>query len=77
MGVDADGLLAETIAEDDIGCLTADAGEADEVCEIVGNFTAEALDQLHATVVNRFGFVAVEIDFADLRFQIGERQLSA
>ena len=32
MGVDANGLLAKTVAEDDISCLTADAGEADEVC---------------------------------------------
>jgi len=31
MGVDTDSLLAETITEDDIGGLAADAGEADEV----------------------------------------------
>ncbi len=31
MGVDADGLLAEAVAEDDVGGFSADAGEADEV----------------------------------------------
>ena len=32
MGVDADGLLAKTVAEDDISGFTADAGETDEIC---------------------------------------------
>ena len=31
MGVDADGVAAETVAEDDVGGLAADAGQADEV----------------------------------------------
>ena len=31
MGVDANGVPAETVAEDDVGGLAADAGQADEV----------------------------------------------
>ena len=74
VGVDADGLFAEGIAENDIGGLAADAGQTDQVIEIVGDLAAKALDQLTATVMNRFGFVAIKVDLADLAFQLVRRR---
>lgn len=44
MGVDADCLAAERVAEKDIGGFPADPGQADEVLEIVGHFAAKPRD---------------------------------
>ena len=69
MGVDADGLLPESVAEDDIGCLSSHAGKRQQIVQLVRDFAFEALDDFAAAVVNRLGFVAVEIDFVDFTFQ--------
>src|SRR4030095_11797405 len=52
VGIDANGLFAEGVAEDNIRGLAPDAGQADEVCQIVGYPAAEALDELFTTIVN-------------------------
>jgi len=41
--------------------------------KVVGNLAAETVDQLSATVVNRFGLIAIKIDRADLFFQLLRR----
>ena len=69
MGVHADGLPPESVAEHDIGCLSSHAGESEQIVQLVRNFAFEALDDFAAAVVNRLGFVAVEIDFVDFTFQ--------
>ena len=73
MGVDADGLLPESVAKQDIGCFSSYAGKSQKVVQLVGHFAIEALDDLAAAVVNRASFIPVEIDLADLLFQFGQR----
>ena len=73
VGVDADGLLPESVAKQDIGCLSSYAGEGKKVVQLVGHFAIEALDDLAAAVMNRLCFIAVEIDLADLFFQFRQR----
>ena len=75
MGVDADGLLPESVAEDDIGCLSSHAGKREQILQLVRDFAFEALDDFAAAVVNRLGFVAVEIDFVDFTCQGRHRGL--
>lgn len=70
MGVDADGLLPESVAEDDVGSLSSHTGEGKKVVEFGGDFALKALDDFAATVVNRFCFIAVEIDFVNLALQL-------
>ena len=74
VGVDADGLLAEGVAEHDVGCLSSYAGKAKKVVQFVGDFAIEALDDFAAAVMNRFCFIAVEIDFVDLVLQLRYRR---
>ena len=69
MGIHADGLPPESVAENDIGCLSSHAGKRQQIVQLVGDFALEALDDFAAAVVNRLGFVAVEIDFVDFTFQ--------
>jgi hypothetical protein len=52
MGVDADCLATERVAEKDIGGFPANTGQADEVLEIFGHLTAKPCDQRPAAVVN-------------------------
>jgi len=73
VGVDADGLLPESVAKQDIGCFSSYAGEGKKVVQLVGHFAIEALDDLAAAVVNRASFIPVEIDFADLFLQFRQR----
>ena len=73
VGVDADGLLPESVAKQDIGCFSSYAGKSKKVVQLVGHFAIEALDDLAAAVVNRASFIPVEIDFADLLFQFRQR----
>src|SRR5262249_24706319 len=70
MGVDADGLLPESVAENDIGCLSSNAGKRQQIVQLVGDFALEALDDFAAAVMNRLGFVAVEIDFVSFSFEV-------
>ena len=53
VGVDADGLLPESVAEQDIGCLSSYAGKSKKVVQLVGHFAIEALDDFPAAVMNR------------------------
>ena len=76
VGVDADGLLPESVAKQDIGCLSSYAGKSKKVVQLVGHFAIEALDDLAAAVVNRFCFIAVEIDFVDLFSNLGSGSLA-
>ena len=69
VGVDADRLPAEGVAEDDVGGFAPDAGERDKVVQVIGHFAAEARDDFAAAVVNRPGLVAVEVDLTDLLFE--------
>jgi hypothetical protein len=71
MGIDADGLPAEGIAENDVGRLTSYARQREEIVDAVRDLPAEACDQLLAAAVNRFGFVAIKINFSDLDLQFG------
>ncbi|MEA2659658.1 MAG: hypothetical protein QOF64_2254 [Candidatus Binatota bacterium] len=75
VGVDADGWFAEGIAENNVSGLTAHARKTDQVIEIVGDLAAKALDQLTATVMNCFGFVAIKVDLVDLAFQLVGRDV--
>jgi len=70
VGVDTDGLPAERVAEHDVGRFSADAGQADEICEVVRDLPGESRDQLAAAVLDRLRLIAVEIDFADGPLQI-------
>ena len=71
MGVDADGLLPESVAENDVGCFSTDTGKRQQIVQLIGDFAFEALDDFAAAVMNRLGFIAVEIDFVDFTFQGG------
>ena len=73
VGVDADGLLPESVAKQDIGCFSSYAGKSKKVVQFIGYFAIEAFDDLAAAVVNRASFIPVEIDLADLFFQFGQR----
>ena len=73
VGVDADGLLPESVAKQDIGCFSSYAGEGKKVVQLFGHSAIKALDDLAAAVVNRASFIPVEIDFADLFFQFRQR----
>ena len=73
VGVDADGLLPESVAKQDIGCFSSYAGKSKKVVQLVGHFAIEALDDLAAAVMNRASFIPIEIDFADLLFQLRHR----
>jgi hypothetical protein len=69
VGVDTDGLLAEGVAENDIRRLPPHAWQGNKIVEIVRDLAAEALDQFFTAVVNRFGFVTIKVDLADLLYQ--------
>ena len=73
VGVDADGLLPESVAKQNIGCLSSYAGKSKKVVQLFGHFATEALDDLAAAIVNRFCFVAIEVDFVDLALQLRQR----
>ena len=57
--------LAEGVAEYDVGGFSADTGKSQEIIELVRHLAAEAL-HFAAAILNRFGFVAVEVYFANL-----------
>ena len=73
MGVDADGLLPESVAEDDVRGFSSYAGQCEQIVQLVWDFALEALDDFAAAVMNRLGFIAVEIDLVDFPFQGGHR----
>ena len=50
-------------------------GKEIKIVEIVRDFAAEALDQLFTAVMNRFGFVTIKVDLADLVFQQCRRRV--
>jgi hypothetical protein len=75
MGVDADGLLPESVAEDDIGCFPSHTGKREQIVQFVGDFALEALDDFAAAIMDRLCFIAVEIDFVDFTFQLRRRGL--
>jgi hypothetical protein len=72
--IDADGLFAEGVSKNNIRGLSADAREADEILQVVGHVAAEALHEFFAAIVNRFAFVTIEIDLADLPLESGQRR---
>jgi hypothetical protein len=72
--IDADGLFAEGVSKNNIRGFSPDAREADEIFQVVGHLAAEALHELFAAIVNRFGFVTIEIDLADLPLESGQRR---
>jgi hypothetical protein len=74
VGIDADGLFAERVSENNIRGLSTYAREADEILQVVGHVAAEALHELLAAIVNRFAFVTIEIDLADLPLESGQRR---
>lgn len=73
VGVDADGLLPESVAKQDIGCFSSYAGKSEKLVQLLGYFAIEAFDDLATAVVNRFCFVAIEVDFVDLALQLRQR----
>src|SRR5262245_35423242 len=73
VGVDADGLLPESVAEYDIGRFSSHAGKAKKVVQSVRDFAIETLNDLAAAIVNRLGFVAIEVNFVDLAFELRQR----
>ena len=73
VGVDADRLLAEGVAENDIRRLAPHAWQGNKIIEIVRDFAAEALDQFFTAVVNRFGFVTIKVDLEIGRASCRER----
>ena len=76
VGVDADGLSPESVAKQDIGCLSSYAGKSKKVVELVGDFAIEAFDDFAAAVVNRLCFIAIKVDFVDLALQLRQRLAS-
>jgi Rho termination factor, N-terminal domain len=76
MGVNTDGLLPEGVAEDDVRGFSADAGKSQEVVDPVRHLAAEALHQFLTAILNRFGFVAVEIYLANLLLKSRQGRLS-
>ena len=76
MGVNADGLLPKGVAEDNVGGFSADTGESQEIVEPVRHLAAEALHQFLTAILNRFGFVAVEIYLANLLLKSRQGRLS-
>ena len=73
MGIDADGLLTEGVAQDNVSGFSPDAGEAQEIFEPVGHLAAEALDDFSAALLDGAGFDAVEVDLADLFLELLQR----
>ncbi len=69
MSIDADGLLAKGVAENDVSGLTAHARQREEIFDIVRDLAAEARDERFAAVVNRFRFGAIKVNFPDLDLQ--------
>lgn len=76
VGIDADGLLVKAVAQHDVGCLSSYARQAKKILQPVGDSAIEALDDFAAAVMNRFGFVAIEVDFVDLALQLRQRLAS-
>lgn len=72
--VHADGLLAEGVAEQNIGGFSPDAGKGQKIVELIGNFALETLDDFTTAVVNRTSLVPVEIDVMYLLFQFRQRR---
>jgi hypothetical protein len=72
--IDADGLFAEGVSKNNIRGLSPDARETDEILQVVGHVAAEALHELFAAIVDRFAFVTIEIDLADLPLESGQRR---
>jgi len=46
VGVDADGLLPESVAKQDIGCFSSYAGKRKKFVQLVGHFAIEPLNDL-------------------------------
>lgn len=70
MGVDTYGILAERVAEDDVGGFSADPRQRQQIVQLVGNRTAEAFNQHMTAALNCLGFVAIKIDFPNTFFQL-------
>jgi hypothetical protein len=70
MGIDTDGRLGKRVAEYDVGGFSSDAGKTDQIIQMVRDFSAETLDDFLAAIANCARFVAVEVDPADLLFEV-------
>ncbi len=68
VGVHTDGRLAEGIAQNDVGGFAADARQGEEVGETVGDLAAELSNEESGGLADGAGFVAVEVDLADVLF---------
>ena len=53
MGINADGVSAEGVAKNDVGGFSADARQREQFVQLIGNFAAEAFDDLVAASLNR------------------------
>src|ERR1700756_2967132 len=73
MCIDADGLLAKGVAQNNIGGFSADARKAKEIFQPLGYSAIKALDDFGAAVVNGARLVAVEVDLAQLFLQLLQR----
>src|SRR3954451_9269034 len=74
MSVYAYCLSTEGVAQQDIGGFTSYPGERYQIFEVVRDLAAKSLHQCCAAVVNRFCLVAIEIDLANLFFQLEQRR---
>jgi hypothetical protein len=70
MRVHTDGRLVKCVSKNDVGGFASNAGQFEQRVEVVGHFAGMFLDQLPAGGLDRFGFVAVEID--TLEFFLGD-----
>ena len=73
VGVDADRLPAEGVAENHVGGFAPNPGERHKIVQPIRHFALVACDNFAAAVVNRLGLVAVEIDFANLFLEYRNR----
>ena len=59
---------SEGVAEDDVGCFSADAGQRSQFAHGLRNLSVELFHQSGATCLDIFGFATKEADAADLKF---------
>ena len=61
------------VAEDDVGCFSANASQRSQFAHGLRNFPVELFHQSGATCLNIFGLATKEADAADLKFQFSQR----
>lgn len=63
------------VAEDDVGCFSADACQRNQFTHGLRNFSVELFRQSGAACLDVFGLAAKEANAADLKFQFRQRRL--